>query len=214
MVGMKASRPLSLSLCHPPIFSGAVRDEILYEWQLKEQFASRIRQSTNKRNQRNNILENNSARIHQEDPELQRDSNCNKGLMFGINLGERVKSRKEGNESRGDAGMMLRNSKLQLQPSLPRHESRLLRPQNSSFDSKPQLGRTGKEEGKERGRDAGGATTAMTAARTAKKEVKLSLRTARAGPERGAAPGGRVTKQGTAEKSLPNSIIGGAAVIA
>ena len=55
-----------------------------------------------------------------------------------------------------DAGMMLRNSKLQLQPSLPRHESRLLRPQNSSFDSKPQLGRTGKEEGKERGRDAGG----------------------------------------------------------
>ena len=69
-----------------------------------------------------------------------------------------------------DAGMMLRNSKLQLQPSLPRHESRLLRPQNSSFDSKPQLGRTGKEEGEERGRDAGGATTAMTAARTAKKK--------------------------------------------
>ena len=47
-----------------------------------------------------------------------------------------------------------------------------------------------------------------------KKEVKLSLRTARAGPERGGAPGGRVTKQGAAEKSHPNSIIGGAAVIA
>ena len=54
-----------------------------------------------------------------------------------------------------DAGMMLRDSKLQLQ-TLPRHESRLLRPQNSSFDSKPQLGRTGKEEGKERGRDRRG----------------------------------------------------------
>ena len=75
-----------------------------------------------------------------------------------------------------DAGMMLRNSKFQLQPSLPRHESRLLRPQNSSFDSKPQLGRTGKEEGKERGRDAGGATTAMTAARTAKKRSETVIK--------------------------------------
>ena len=46
MVGMKASPPLSLSLCHPAIFSGAVRDEILYEWQLKEQLASRKSHST------------------------------------------------------------------------------------------------------------------------------------------------------------------------
>ena len=54
----------------------------------------------------------------------------------------------------------------------------------------------------------------MTAAETAKKEVKLSLRTGRAGRVRGGPLGGRVTKQGTAEESFPNSIIGVVAVIA